>query len=169
MQEEIGRFGGYFDCVLFADITLQMRGICRFMLNFGQSRPFKTLLLTTKIPSPSSARSSQVCKGLHHSQPPPLNSGTDMLRHSELEATRELSQVHQVESQTQANQAAAALTLSKKLQSTATKNQAKTIDLEIKRLDAAQAREVLSIIQVCFCIPVMSLAHLDCHSAIPTP
>ncbi len=92
-----------------------------------------------------------------------------MLRHSELEATRELSQVHQVESQTQANQAAAALTLSKKLQSTATKNQAKTIDLEIKRLDAAQAREVLSIIQVCFCIPEMSLAHLYCHSAIPTP
>lgn len=37
-----------------------------------------------------------------------------------------------------------------KLQSTTTKNQAKAIDLEIKRLDAAQARELLSIVQVWF-------------------
>jgi hypothetical protein len=35
-----------------------------------------------------------------------------------------------------------------KLQSNTAKNQAKTIDLEIKRLDAAQARELLSIVQV---------------------
>ncbi|KAF8337534.1 dynein associated protein-domain-containing protein [Cantharellus anzutake] len=74
----------------------------------------------------------------------------------ELDVARELSQTHRMESQTQANQAAAALTLSKKLQSTAIKNQAKTIDLEIKHLDTAQAREMLSIVQ-----PYLPQAYLD--------
>lgn len=53
-----------------------------------------------------------------------------------------------MESKNQATQAAAALALNMKLQSTTTKNQAKMIDLEIKRLDAAQARELLNIVSV---------------------
>lgn len=68
--------------------------------------------------------------------------------YSDLEAAREQSQSHKQESQNQATQAAAALALNMKLQSTTTKNQTKTIDLEIKRLDAAQARELLSIVTV---------------------
>jgi hypothetical protein len=84
---------------------------------------------------------------------------------SELDTARELSQVHQNESQTQASQAAAVLTLNMKLQSTATKNQAKTIDLEIKRLDAAQAREMLSIVQVRL---IIYLHISSCSSTIPS-
>jgi hypothetical protein len=45
------------------------------------------------------------------------------------------------------NQAAAALMLSKKLQSTAVKNQAKPMDLEIKQSDTAQAQTLLSAIR----------------------
>lgn len=67
---------------------------------------------------------------------------------ADLDVAREASQSHQQESQVQATQAAAALALNMKLQSTTTKNQAKAIDLEIKRLDAAQARELLSIVSV---------------------
>lgn len=77
--------------------------------------------------------------------------------HSELDATREQSQSHQIESQNQATQAAAALALNMKLQSTTTKNQAKAIDLEIKRLDAAQACELLSIVQVGLISPSLPL------------
>lgn len=67
---------------------------------------------------------------------------------SDLDTARVQSQSHQIESQNQATQAAAALALNMKLQSNTTKNQAKAIDLEIKRLDAAQARELLAIVQV---------------------
>ncbi|KAF8317347.1 hypothetical protein DL93DRAFT_2165610 [Clavulina sp. PMI_390] len=75
---------------------------------------------------------------------------------SELDTAREQSHSHRVESQNQATQAAAALALNMKLQSNTTKNQAKTIDLEIKRLDAAQARELLSIVQ-----PYLPQAYVD--------
>lgn len=68
--------------------------------------------------------------------------------HSDLNTAREQSQSHQLESQNAATQAAAALALNMKLQSNTTKNQTKAIDLEIQRLDAAQARELLSIVQV---------------------
>lgn len=40
------------------------------------------------------------------------------------------------------------MTLNLKLQSSASKNQARNIDLEVKRIEAREARELLSIVQV---------------------
>lgn len=40
------------------------------------------------------------------------------------------------------------MSLNLKLQSSASKNQARNIDLEVKRIEAREARELLSIIQV---------------------
>jgi len=41
------------------------------------------------------------------------------------------------------------MSLNLKLQSSASKNQAKLIELEIKKLEARETRELLSIVQVC--------------------
>ena len=41
------------------------------------------------------------------------------------------------------------MSLNLKLQSTASKNQARHIDLEVKKIEAREARELLTIIQVC--------------------
>ena len=41
------------------------------------------------------------------------------------------------------------MSLNLKLQSTASKNQARNIDLELTKLDAREARELLGIVQVC--------------------
>ncbi len=67
---------------------------------------------------------------------------------SELDGLREKDQSRQSESQAQATQSAALMSMNIKLQSSASKNQAKTIDLELRKLDAAQARELLDITQV---------------------
>lgn len=40
------------------------------------------------------------------------------------------------------------MTLNLKLQSSALKNQAKTIDLELRRIEAREGRELLAIVQV---------------------
>ena len=40
------------------------------------------------------------------------------------------------------------MSLNLKLQSTAQKNQARNIDLEVKRIEAREAREMLNIVQV---------------------
>lgn len=41
------------------------------------------------------------------------------------------------------------MSLNLKLQSTAAKNQAKAVELAIRKLEARESRELLSIIQVC--------------------
>ncbi|KAG8679840.1 hypothetical protein FRC08_016710 [Ceratobasidium sp. 394] len=66
---------------------------------------------------------------------------------SELDTLREENQIHQTESSAQASQSAAILSLNMRLQSTAAKNQAKNIEFELRKLDAAQAREWLGIVQ----------------------
>ncbi|KAJ7449516.1 dynactin [Mycena latifolia] len=53
----------------------------------------------------------------------------------------------QTESQTAASQSAAMMSLNLKLQSSASKNQAKNIELEIKRMEARETRELLNIVQ----------------------
>ncbi|EJD45781.1 hypothetical protein AURDEDRAFT_87692 [Auricularia subglabra TFB-10046 SS5] len=66
---------------------------------------------------------------------------------SDMEALRAQHQTAQTESQAQANQSAAMMTLNLKLQSSALKNQAKTIDLELRRIEAREGRELLAIVQ----------------------
>lgn len=68
--------------------------------------------------------------------------------YSELDILRTETRTAQDESASAASQTAAMLSLNLKLQSSASKNQARNIDLEIKRIEAREARELLSIIQV---------------------
>lgn len=67
---------------------------------------------------------------------------------SELDALRAQTQTAQHESATAASQTAAMMSLNLKLQSSASKNQAKNIELEIKKLEARETRELLGIVQV---------------------
>ncbi|CAE6385420.1 unnamed protein product [Rhizoctonia solani] len=66
---------------------------------------------------------------------------------SGMETLREENQIHQSESSAQATQSAAILSLNMRLQSTAAKNQAKNIEFELRKLEAAQAKEWLAIVQ----------------------
>ncbi|KAJ3484582.1 hypothetical protein NLI96_g5543 [Meripilus lineatus] len=66
---------------------------------------------------------------------------------SELDTLRAETQTAQHESATAASQNAAMMSLNLKLQSSASKNQARNIDLEVKRIEAREARELLNIVQ----------------------
>ncbi|KAI0370083.1 dynactin [Pilatotrama ljubarskyi] len=66
---------------------------------------------------------------------------------NELDTLRAETQNAQHESATAASQTAAMMSLNLKLQSSATKNQARHIDLEVKKIEAREARELLGIIQ----------------------
>ncbi|KAL1950983.1 hypothetical protein VTO73DRAFT_132 [Trametes versicolor] len=66
---------------------------------------------------------------------------------TELDALRTETQTAQHQSQTAASQTAAMMSLNLKLQSSASKNQARHIDLEVKKIEAREARELLNIIQ----------------------
>ncbi|KAF5385085.1 hypothetical protein D9615_001067 [Tricholomella constricta] len=65
----------------------------------------------------------------------------------ELDDLRTQTQTAQHESATAASQTAAMMSLNLKLQSSASKNQAKNIDLEIRSLEAKETRELLNIVQ----------------------
>ena len=69
---------------------------------------------------------------------------------SELDTLRTETQTAQHESATAASQTAAMMSLNLKLQSSASKNQARHIDLEVKKIEAREARELLTIVQVSF-------------------
>ena len=69
---------------------------------------------------------------------------------SELDTLRTETQTAQHESATAASQTAAMMSLNLKLQSSASKNQARHIDLEVKKIEAREARELLTIVQVHF-------------------
>jgi dynactin 1 len=71
-----------------------------------------------------------------------------LVHSSDLDALRAQTQTAQNESATAASQTAAMMSLNLKLQSSASKNQAKLIELEIKKLEARETRELLSIVQV---------------------
>ncbi|EIN14288.1 dynactin [Punctularia strigosozonata HHB-11173 SS5] len=66
---------------------------------------------------------------------------------SELDTLRMQTQTAQTESTTAASQAAAMMSLNLKLQSSASKNQARGIELELRAMEAREARELLGIIQ----------------------
>ncbi|KAI0829040.1 dynactin [Trametes gibbosa] len=66
---------------------------------------------------------------------------------TELDTLRAETQSAQHQSATAASQTAAVMSLNLKLQSTASKNQARHIDLEVKKIEAREARELLNIIQ----------------------
>ncbi|KAG6911272.1 hypothetical protein DXG01_002111 [Tephrocybe rancida] len=65
----------------------------------------------------------------------------------ELDDLRTQTQTAQTESATAASQTAAMMSLNLKLQSSASKNQAKNIDLEIRGLEARETKELLGIVQ----------------------
>ena len=67
---------------------------------------------------------------------------------SELDNLRAQTQTAQHESATAASQTAAMMSLNLKLQSSAAKNQARTVELEVRRLEAKESRELLAIVQV---------------------
>ncbi|KAF7320182.1 CAP-Gly domain-containing protein [Mycena kentingensis (nom. inval.)] len=66
---------------------------------------------------------------------------------SELESLRTQHQVAQTESQNAASQSAAMMSLNLKLQSSASKSQAKNIELELRKIEAREGRELLNIVQ----------------------
>lgn len=66
---------------------------------------------------------------------------------TDLDNLRSETQTAQHESATATSQTAAMMSLNLKLQSTATKNQSRAIELELKRIEAKEAREMLEIIQ----------------------
>ncbi|KAI9445370.1 dynein associated protein-domain-containing protein [Lactarius indigo] len=66
---------------------------------------------------------------------------------SELETLRSETQNAQTESAAAASQTAAIMSLNLKLQSTATRNQARNIDHELKRIEANETKEWLNIVQ----------------------
>ncbi|KAH7911588.1 dynein associated protein-domain-containing protein [Hygrophoropsis aurantiaca] len=66
---------------------------------------------------------------------------------TELDQLRTQTQTAQHESATAASQTAAMMSLNLKLQSSASKNQAKNIEFEIRKLEARECRELLNIVQ----------------------
>ncbi|KAH9043663.1 dynein associated protein-domain-containing protein [Lactarius pseudohatsudake] len=70
---------------------------------------------------------------------------------SELETLRSETQNAQTESAAAASHTAAIMSLNLKLQSTATRNQARNIDHELKRIEANETKEWLNIVQVMRC------------------
>ena len=72
-----------------------------------------------------------------------------LITHSELDQLRTQTQTAQTESASAASQTAAMMSLNLKLQSSAMKNLARNIDLELKSLEARESKELLSIVQVC--------------------
>ena len=84
---------------------------------------------------------------------------------SELDQLRTQTQTAQTESASAASQTAAMMTLNLKLQSSAMKNLARNIDLELKSLEARESKELLSIVQVCFAF-ALNISHSDILSVI---
>jgi dynactin 1 len=66
---------------------------------------------------------------------------------SELDALRSQTQTAQTEFAAATSQTAQMMSLNLKLQSTASKHQARTIDMEVYRIDAREAREMLAVVQ----------------------
>ncbi|KAF8589530.1 hypothetical protein K439DRAFT_1332697 [Ramaria rubella] len=66
---------------------------------------------------------------------------------SELDNLRAETQTAQTESATQASKASQIMSMNLKLQSSVSKNQAKNIDIELRKIEAMEARELLSIVQ----------------------
>lgn len=115
----------------------------------------------------------QTCVRFHYTQ----NTFLTISFLSELDTLRAQTQTAQNESATATSQAAAMISLNMKLQSSAAKNQAKNIDLEIWKLDARESKELLSIVQVrslnldSLGISIHFFSSPTCHNSIlnPTP
>lgn len=118
----------------------------------------------------------QTCVRFHYTQNT-LNTFLTISFLSELDTLRAQTQTAQNESATATSQAAAMISLNMKLQSSAAKNQAKNIDLEIWKLDARESKELLSIVQVrslnldSLGISIHFFSSPTCHNSIlnPTP
>lgn len=131
----------------FTDIlVVQNRRKPRFARTWARSRRSKTICKITRTQSDSSETWSS-----SFNRAPPISSSPIRVADypfSDLDALRTQSQTAQTESATHATQSAAMMSLNLKLQSSALKNQAKTIDLELRRIEAKEGRELLSIVHV---------------------
>ena len=77
-----------------------------------------------------------------------LHGTLQTIQYSELDNLRTQTQTAQHESATAVSQTAAMMSLNLKLQSSASKNQARTVELEIRKLEAKESKELLGIVQV---------------------
>ena len=77
-----------------------------------------------------------------------------LLSQSDLDSLRAQTQSAQSESDRAASQTAAMMSLNHKLQSSASKNQARSIDLELAKWEAKEHKEMLEIIQVSLLFPL---------------
>lgn len=73
---------------------------------------------------------------------------TDQCSCSDLDTLRTQNQNAQNESATAVSQASAVLSMNMKLQSTLSKSQARNIDWELHKIEAAESKELLAIVQV---------------------
>jgi dynactin 1 len=80
---------------------------------------------------------------------------------SELDQLRTETQTAQSESASAASRAANVMSLNLKLQTSVQKNQARTIDLEVKSIEAKECKELLSIVQVCHLFSGHRLLRID--------
>ena len=77
-----------------------------------------------------------------------------LLSLSDLDSLRAQTQSAQSESDRAASQTAAMMSLNLKLQSSASKNQARSIDLELAKWEAKEHKEMLEIVQVSILFPL---------------
>jgi dynactin 1 len=78
-----------------------------------------------------------------------------MTLQQELDSLRTQSQTATEESAKAASQTAAMMSLNLKLQSSASKSHARAIEFELKKIEAREAQELLSIVQVCTLVPYL--------------
>jgi dynactin 1 len=78
-----------------------------------------------------------------------------MTLQQELDSLRTQSQTATEESAKAASQTAAMMSLNLKLQSSASKSHARAIEFELKKIEAREAQELLSIVQVGTLVPYL--------------
>jgi hypothetical protein len=108
-----------------------------------------TPVKTWKIPLVDSANWSYNCKRIVSFSifPPIVRSHIAFPVASELDTLRAETQTANEKSASAATQTAAMLSLNLKLQSTASKNHAKQIELEVKTIESREVKELLAITQ----------------------
>lgn len=141
------------DAAIFLRIVWQTSGRWTSRPKNAKSPRSKKPAKTSRAPSRSSASSCSSSKRLSPLRPPAPKADPG---HSELDTLRTQTQSAQQASASASQQTAAMLSLNLKLQSSAAKNQARTIEHESLKIELREAHELLSILQVTFLPPAFS-------------
>lgn len=147
LYEDIGMHPKFSNDVLTSHIFWQNNVILKFVNTSG------SLMLWKKHVRIMKARSSNSVTLLCNYRSASLTFAKKCFHnchfeHSDLDQLRTQSQTAQTESATAVSQAATVMSLNLKLQSSVQKHQARTIDLEVKSLEAKECKELLDIVQV---------------------